>query len=89
LRVVKEKLKRQKIRTELYDRLAGSGVSIPETIKQLRRILSMNQTQFAEKMEISLSALRRIEQGHGNFNWATLNKILEQFDLNVVVKSDP
>ena len=87
MRVLKDKKKRQELRADLYRRLANEGVGLPETIKQLRRILSLSQPEFAEKTGISLSALRRIEQGHKSYNLSTLEKILGYFDLKLVVKT--
>jgi len=78
--------KRNALRKELYDEIDQNGVPIPNCIKDLRRIMGLNQTEFAERIQISLSALRRIEQGHGNFTMETLNKILTPFNLAVVVK---
>jgi len=86
MRVLKDKVKRQQAREELYAKLDQVGVLPAEAIKQLRRILSLNQEDFAKKMGISLSALRRIEQKHSQYNISTLQKILDQFDLQLVVK---
>ena len=85
--VLADKKKRQRIREGLYRNLKTEGVSIPDTVKKLRKILSLDQRKFAESVGISLSALRRIEQNHDNYKMSTLTKILGKFDLVLVVKS--
>jgi predicted transcriptional regulator len=83
--VLKQKSIRVGIRQQLYDRLEKEGVSLPEALKSLRKILSWDQTRLAKEAGISLSALRRIEQGHTNVRLDTIQKILEVFSLSVVV----
>lgn len=85
--VLANKKKRQQIREALYKELKENGVSIPETIKKLRAILSMDQENFAKMVGISVSALRRIEQGHENYKISTLTKILQKFNLRLNIKS--
>jgi len=80
--------KRKTLRKKLYEKFATDGVTIPQTIKDLRRIMGLNQSEFAARIGISLSALRRIEQGHDNFTIETLNKILQPFSVVLVVKKD-
>ena len=83
-----DKDKRKVLRKNLYEKLEREGVTIPQAIKDLRRIMGLNQDEFAKRIGISLSALRRIEQGHDNFNFETLNKILNPFSLKLVVKKN-
>ena len=83
--ILEDKKKRQEIRSILYKDLASGGVPIPETVKKLRKILSMDQNRFSKEVGISLSTLRRIEQGQDNYKLSTLQKILEKFDLNLVI----
>lgn len=79
-------MKRKALRKKLYEKLETEGVLIPRAIKDLRRIMGLNQGDFANRIGISLSALRRIEQGHDNFTFDTLHKVLQPFSLQVVVK---
>lgn len=81
-----DKDKRKILRKNLYEKLEADGVMISQTIKDLRRIMGLNQDEFAKRIGISLSALRRIEQGHDNFTIETLNKVLNPFSLMLVVK---
>lgn len=82
--VMKDREKRQKIRRELYDRLER-GASISEVIKDLRRVLSMDQQKFATHCEIGIKTLRAIEQKK-NYQVESLQKILDKFTLELVVR---
>ena len=84
--IIKDPLKRQEIRKELYSKLEMEGLGISETIKKLRRILSKSQPEFAEYIGISVSVLRKIEQKTGNVTIDTLDKIFSKFSLELVVK---
>lgn len=84
--VLEDKTKRKVIRSELYEQLERDGLPIKDTVKKLRQIMGMDQEKFAEKVGMSLSALRRIEQDQQNFNLATLHRILDLFQLQLVVK---
>ncbi|SME94763.1 helix-turn-helix domain-containing protein [Pseudobacteriovorax antillogorgiicola] len=77
--------KRKQLRTDLYQRLEA-GDRIPVVLKDLRRILSKSQDEFAAFCGISVSVLRRIEQDKGGYSIESLNRILEKFDFEVVVR---
>jgi predicted transcriptional regulator len=86
--LLKDKAKRNELRRALYAALEAKGEPLPAAVKKLRKILAMDQQNFCRYVGISLSALRRIEQGHSNVTLATVRKVLEKFgfDLNVVVR---
>jgi transcriptional regulator with XRE-family HTH domain len=84
--VMKNRKTRQELRERVYQSFAEEGLSIADTIKSLRAILSLSQQEFSKKMGISLSALRRIEQGHQDYRIMTLVNLLEQFSLDLRVK---
>jgi DNA-binding transcriptional regulator YiaG len=86
--LLKDKTKRNELRRAFYAALDSRGEPLPTAIKTLRRILAMDQQAFCQYVGISLSALRRIEQGHSNVTLATVRKVLEKFgfELNVVVR---
>ena len=84
--VLKDRDKRNEIRRALYASFDKEGVSLPETVRALRKLMAMSQDQFAEFIGLSLSALRRIEQQNGNVTLETINKILLKFSLVLVVK---
>ena len=83
--VLQDKAKRQQLRRDLYQRLE-SGESIARTVKDLRAILSMDQSQFSQYIGVSVSTLRKIEQEKGNYSVVILNRILEKFSLEIVLK---
>jgi ribosome-binding protein aMBF1 (putative translation factor) len=83
---LKQKEKRNNLRHELYAKLDTDGESIQDTCKSLRKILGWDQVKLAQEVRISLSALRRIEQGHQNVRLDTIAKILGHFKLRLVVK---
>jgi len=84
--VLKQIEKRKQLRRELYNSLYAEGVPIPLALKTLRKVLSWDQERLAKEAGVSLSALRRIEQGHSNVRLETIEKILARFDLSIVVK---
>ena len=84
--LLKDKEKRQLLRSELFQRLE-TGEDIATTIKDLRKILGMDQQAFAALTGIGLSTLRRIEQRSANYSMKSLQKILEAFSLELVIRS--
>lgn len=84
--LLRDKNRRNEIRRSLYEKLEVQGEAIPETIKTLRKILAMDQARFAKHAGISLATLRKIEQQTGNVTLETLEKILDKFSLEIVVK---
>jgi transcriptional regulator with XRE-family HTH domain len=84
--ILKQTEKRKTVRQELYASFDASGVDIPTALKQLRQVLGWDQSALAKAAGISLSALRRIEQGHKNVRLDTLEKVLTHFGLKLVVK---
>lgn len=86
---LKNKEKRQELRHDLYNRLETVGVPLPQTVKDLRKILGINQADFAKMIGQSLSTLRKIEQNSGNITLGSVEKILEKFSLELVVKRRP
>ena len=85
--VMRNREKRQKLREDLYDRL-DRGDRISQVIKDLRRVLSMDQQKFADHCEISIKTLRAIEQ-EKNFQVDSVQKVLDKFSLELVVRSVP
>jgi len=55
-------------------------VSFPEAVRQLRDDLSLSDEQFADRLEVTAAALRRIEQGKGQPTPSTLVKLLQIAD---------
>lgn len=84
---LRNKEKRQAIRSDLYLRFSASGVDIPESVKGIRKTLGLSQIEFAEKIGIGLATLRKIEQNRSEYTIASLDKFLKMFKLKLCVKS--
>lgn len=85
--IARDKVRRNALRRDLYEKLGTSGETVPTTVKSLRRMLALDQAAFAALVNLSLSTLRKIEQSRGNVTLATLNKILGKFSLKLVVRT--
>jgi DNA-binding XRE family transcriptional regulator len=85
--IIRDKQKRNEIRAKLYENLAGDGLKIPDLVKSIRKMLAKDQAAFAEHIGISLATLRKIEQNRGNMTMDSVRKILDRYDLELVVKT--
>jgi DNA-binding XRE family transcriptional regulator len=85
--IIRDKQKRNEIRAKLYENLAGDGLKIPDLVKSIRKMLAKDQATFAEHIGISLATLRKIEQNRGNMTMDSVRKILDRYDLELVVKT--
>lgn len=52
-------------------------------IKELRKSLNMNQTDFAQILELKQSTLSYIEKGKSNLAYNSIMKLLENYSLNL------
>jgi transcriptional regulator with XRE-family HTH domain len=81
-RPVAEEMARMK--EELYRDLAQGDIGIREATRRMRKILGMNQKEYAQKVAgISPRILSEFENGSGNPTLATLEKIALPFGLKV------
>ena len=72
------------MKEELYLGLAQGDIGIREATRRMRKILGMNQKEFAQKVAgISPRILSEFESGSGNPTLATLEKIALPFGLKV------
>jgi transcriptional regulator with XRE-family HTH domain len=72
------------MKEELYLGLANGDIGIREATRQMRKILGMNQKEYAHKVaDISPRILSEFESGSGNPTLATLEKIALPFGLKV------
>ena len=68
----------------LYQGLARGDIDIREATRRMRKILGMNQKEYAKKVaHISPRILSEFENGSGNPTLATLAKIASPFGLKV------
>jgi transcriptional regulator with XRE-family HTH domain len=73
-----------RLKEELYVGLAQGGIGIREATRRMRKILGMNQKEYAKKVaDISPRILSQFENGTGNPTLATLEKIALPFGLKV------
>ena len=72
------------MKEELYLGLALGDIGIREATRRMRKILGMNQMEFAQKVaDISPRILSEFETGSGNPTLATMEKIALPFGLKV------
>jgi transcriptional regulator with XRE-family HTH domain len=85
--IIRDKQKRNEIRTQLYKALETDGMEISDVVKSLRKMMAKDQNSFADYIGISLATLRKIEQNRGNITMDSIRKILDRFELELVVKT--
>jgi transcriptional regulator with XRE-family HTH domain len=72
------------MKEELYFGLAQGDIGIRDATRRMRKILGMNQKEYAQKVaDISTRILSEFENGSGNPTLATLEKIALPFGLKV------
>jgi len=73
-----------RMKDELYRGLALGDIGIREATRRMRKILGMNQKEYAQKVaNISPRILSEFENGSGNPTLVTLEKIALPFGLKV------
>ena len=73
-----------RMKEALYRDLAQGEIGIREATRRMRKILGMNQKEYAQKVAgISPRILSEFENGSGNPTLATLDKIALPFGLKV------
>jgi len=73
-----------RMKEALYRDLARGEIGIREATRRMRKILGMNQKEYAQKVAgISPRILSEFENGSGNPTLATLEKIAIPFGLKV------
>jgi DNA-binding XRE family transcriptional regulator len=71
------------LRENFYADLRTGKLSLAESVKAMRRISHMTQSEFAAHRGISVQALKQIEYDTGNPTVETLNKVAGIFGLEV------
>jgi len=73
-----------RMKEALYRDLARGEIGIREATRRMRKILGMNQKEYAQKVAgISPRILSEFENGSGNPTLATLEKIAIPFGLKI------
>jgi len=77
------------IRSDLDERLTGDGVdkyrAVGKFISERRRNAGLTQKEFAEKIGVALTVIRKIEQGKDNIVLSSLLLILSAFGCSISV----
>ena len=61
-------------------------MTLQETIKERRRILSLSQKDLAEMSELSLATIKDIERGKGNPSIETVSRIMDILGMEIVYR---
>ncbi len=73
-----------RMKEELYLGLAQGDIGIREATRRMRKILGMNQKEYAQKVaDISPRILSQFENSSGNPTLSTLEKIVLPFGLKI------
>lgn len=71
------------LREDFFAKILSGELTIQESVKRMRRISRLTQTEFAAHRGISLGVLRQLESGKGNPQVETLNRLADIFGLEV------
>jgi len=71
------------LRRVFYERIVRGELSIPETMKAMRKMTGLTQAEFAAHRGVSRRVIQDIERGTGNPTVASLNSIGKLFGLQV------
>lgn len=58
-----------------------------ETFKFIRQGLNLTQEELAKKLKISKSSIEKYEYGTCNYNFETLVKIANEYNLDIIIKT--
>ncbi len=61
-------------------------ISIGNTIKERRKMLSITQRELAEIAGVGINTLTKIERGEANPSLEVLNRILDALGLEIEIK---
>lgn len=75
-----------KSRQEFYTQLANNQLSLAKTVKRMRAIVGMTQSEYAEFVGIAPRIIIDLERGVGNPTLSTLRKIGKPFRLDILFK---
>ncbi len=58
--------------------------TLAEFVKQRRKLVNLSQEEFAERVGVALTVIRKIEQGKTNLNLDKVNHVLAMFGHELV-----
>lgn len=61
-------------------------MTLQETLKERRKILSLSQKDLAEMTELSLATIKDIERGKANPSFDTVSRIMDVLGMEIVYR---
>lgn len=61
-------------------------MTLQETLKERRKILSLSQKDLAEMADLSLATVKDIERGKGNPALETVSRIMDVLGMEIVYR---
>ena len=61
-------------------------MTLQETLKERRKILSLSQKDLAEMSELSLATIKDIERGKANPSFDTVSRIMDVLGMEIVYR---
>ncbi len=77
---------REQLRQDFYHWIDSGGFNINEAVRRFRKLLAMNQREFAKHVGISARILMAFEQGSGNPTIQSLEKMLKGSGLKLSLR---
>ena len=71
---------------KIYKQVDDGEISLPMTLKQLRRSIAKTQDEYAQLVNVTSRTLQEFEQGKGNPTLETLNKLFHPFGLEISLR---
>lgn len=63
--------------------IATQRLEVAERVREIRQKIGITQEQFSEKLEISLSAYKKLESGENQISLDSLRKMAEHFNVSI------
>ena len=72
-----------KLRMQFYEDIRTNALTLPETVRRMRRVIGMTQPEYAHLVGVTPRAVIDLERGVGNPTLKTLQKLGNPFGLEV------
>jgi putative transcriptional regulator len=72
-----------KLRMQFYEDIRTNALTLPETVRRMRRVIGMTQPEYAHLVGVTPRAVIDLERGVGNPTLKTLQKLGKPFGLEV------
>ena len=77
---------RDRLRKEFYQAIDDQSLGLRQSVQRLRKMLGMNQREFAKQVGVSPRILMAFEQGSGNPTLETIEKMLKGSGLELSLR---